>query len=181
MAALRARVGRGDEALRFLSAYREHTTSRNGFHLNGVITGSKISNYRGRAFTLAGNFAAAAARVDRSRADTTTARGPRLPSLVANGVTNATTLVPGGASCVPRIPVNNATSACGNLWEALKYEYRMETQLTNYGAWFIAGRGWGDLPGGTPQQWPVPYQEMDTRAQAFYQMLGPAAVGTYGI
>jgi alpha-L-fucosidase 2 len=61
MAALRARVGRGDEALRFLSAYREHTTSRNGFHLNGVITGSKISNYRGRAFTLEGNFAAAQA------------------------------------------------------------------------------------------------------------------------
>ncbi len=59
MAALRARVGRGDEALRFLSDYREHTTSRNGFHLNGVITGSKISNYRGRAFTLEGNFAAA--------------------------------------------------------------------------------------------------------------------------
>lgn len=61
MAALRARVGRGDEALRFLSDYREHTTSRNGFHLNGVITGSKISNYRGRAFTLEGNFAAAQA------------------------------------------------------------------------------------------------------------------------
>jgi alpha-L-fucosidase 2 len=61
MAALRARVGRGDEALRFLSAYREHTTSRNGFHLNGVITGSKISNYRSRAFTLEGNFAAAQA------------------------------------------------------------------------------------------------------------------------
>jgi len=61
MAALRARVGRGDEALRFLSAYREHTTSRNGFHLNAVITASKISNYRGRAFTLEGNFAAAQA------------------------------------------------------------------------------------------------------------------------
>lgn len=59
MAALRARVGRGDEALRFLSAYREHTTSRNGFHLNAVVTASKISNYRGRAFTLEGNFAAA--------------------------------------------------------------------------------------------------------------------------
>jgi len=58
MAALRARVGRGDEALRFLSDYREHTTSRNGFHLNAVITGSTISNYRGRAFTLEGNFAA---------------------------------------------------------------------------------------------------------------------------
>ena len=61
MAALRARAGRGDEALRFLSAYREHTTSRNGFHLNGVITGSKVSNYRGRAFTLEGNFAGAQA------------------------------------------------------------------------------------------------------------------------
>ncbi|MBM3853748.1 MAG: hypothetical protein FJ399_11420 [Verrucomicrobia bacterium] len=59
MAAMRARVGRGDEALRFLSAYREHTTSRNGFHLNGVITGAQISNYRSRAFTLEGNFAAA--------------------------------------------------------------------------------------------------------------------------
>ena len=61
MAALRARAGRGDEALRFLSDYREHTTSRNGFHLNGVTTGSTLSNYRSRAFTLEGNFAAAQA------------------------------------------------------------------------------------------------------------------------
>jgi alpha-L-fucosidase 2 len=59
MAALRARVGRGDEALRFLSDYADNFIVRNGFHVNGVTTGSKISGSRGRAFTLEGNFAAA--------------------------------------------------------------------------------------------------------------------------
>lgn len=162
--------------------HRRWLALRNGVQAGATVTftpmpAAEIRMLAAEGEYRAGNFAAAAARVDVSRI----ANG-QLPGLVANGVTNATTLVPGGAACVPRIPVApfNVT-ACGNLWEALKWEYRMETQLTTYSGWWVAGRGWGDNPAGTPTQWPVPYQEMDTRAQAFYAMPGPAAVGTYGI
>ncbi len=125
-----------------------------------------------------GNFAAAAALADLTRIS----RGG-LPGLVANGVTNATTLVPGGANCVPRIPVAPFTSsACGNLFEAIKWEYRMETYNTTMGAWYFAGRGWGDLPLGTSFHWATPYQEQDTRRNAaFGDPAGQAAAGTYGI
>lgn len=120
----------------------------------------------------AGNYAAAAARVDASRVGV-----GGLPA----APTDAVTLVSGGASCVPRIPVAPFTvSACGNLWEALKWEKRMETSFTVFGAWYTDGRGWGDLPQGTAPHWPVPYDEMDARAQSFYAMQGTGAPGTYG-
>lgn len=66
--------------------------------------------------------------------------------------------------CVPRVPAPNApTTSCATMLEALKWEYRMETAYSGYGNWFLAGRGWGDLPAGTPLDWPVPYQELDAR------------------
>ena len=50
----------------------------------------------------------------------------------------------------------------------------------------FAARGWGDLPEGTPIQWPVPYQEMDARAEPFYALggvgqPGSAGPGNYGL
>jgi hypothetical protein len=84
--------------------------------------------------------------------------------------------------CVPVLP----TGACGTLREAMKYEKRMETQLTGYMTWFLDSRRWGDLPQGTALEWPVPNGEMDTRNQAFYDMPYPgsvgktAGIGTYG-
>jgi hypothetical protein len=90
-------------------------------------------------------------------------------------------LAPGGAGCVPRLP--NGT--CGTLMEALKYEKRMETQLLGYMQWYNDSRGWGDLIVGTALHWPVPYQEMQTRNQTFYNMPAPGTIGvapsgTYG-
>lgn len=61
MAALRARAGRASEALRFLSAYVESFTLRNGFHANGEQTRKGLSDLHYRPFTLEGNFAAAQA------------------------------------------------------------------------------------------------------------------------
>jgi len=64
------------------------------------------------------------------------------------------------ASCVPRLPDNT----CGDLWEALKWEKRMETHFKGiYGnSWFFDGRGWGDLFEGTPLQFPIPCLEAQT-------------------
>ncbi len=61
MAAMRARVGEGREALRYLADYLGSFVSRNGFHLNGEQTRRGLTRYRDRAFTLEGNFAAAQA------------------------------------------------------------------------------------------------------------------------
>ena len=104
---------------------------------------------------------------------------PELPATMT-----ATDPVPGGVSCVPRVPnpaTNYTSSTCGTLFEALKWEKRMELAYMQYGAWFFDSRGWGDLAAGTALEWPVPYQEMDTRSEPFYNQIGSgAAKGTYG-
>jgi len=63
------------------------------------------------------------------------------------------------AECVPRLP----DGSCGDLWEMLKWEKRMETVWTGVAGanWFLDGRGWGDLWKGTPLQFPVPCQEVE--------------------
>ena len=125
-----------------------------------------------------GNLAAAAAKIDLTRV----ANGG-LPA-VTGAVTTATQPVPGGSQCVPQVPQGNGTVACGNLMEAMKYEKRIETTYTGFGRFWIDSRGWGDLIEGTPLEFPVPYQEMQTRLEKFY-LLGPgfgsaAAKGVYG-
>ncbi len=101
---------------------------------------------------------------------------------------DATTLVGGGAACVPRIPVGPSytSSACGNLLEALKWEKRMETAYSRWGGWYFDGRRWGDLPEGTAIHWPVPYQELLTRQYtSFHQTGGSGSTalprGNYGL
>ncbi|MFC1791080.1 hypothetical protein ACFL0I_01260 [Gemmatimonadota bacterium] len=62
-------------------------------------------------------------------------------------------------SCVPKLP----NGSCGNLWEQLKWEKRLETMWTGLaiGNWWFDGRGWGDLYKDTPYQFPVPCQELE--------------------
>ncbi len=127
----------------------------------------------------AGNFAAAQALIDASRAK------HGLPSIGA--IASASQAIAGAGGCVPRVPVGPSftTVACGNILEAMKWEKRMETAYVSYASWFQDGRGWGDLPQGMPLMWPVPNEEMDSRQQPFYDMGGPgapnsAAKGTYG-
>lgn len=58
MAALRARTGRAEEALRMLDIYASAFILRNGFHANGDQTKSGFSGFTYRPFTLEGNFLA---------------------------------------------------------------------------------------------------------------------------
>ena len=90
---------------------------------------------------------------------------------------------PGGGpnSCVPRTPTGpDHALECGTLFEAMKWEKRLETAWTGYAQWFIDARGWGDLAEGTTYMWPVPYQEMDARRQDFYNSIWQTGPGTYG-
>jgi hypothetical protein len=129
------------------------------------------------AYYRLGDFASAVARINVTRVN-----NGKLPPLPA--AMTATDPVPGGVSCVPRVPnpaTNFTSSICGTLFEALKWEKRMELAYMQYGAWYFDSRGWGDLAAGTALEWPVPYQEMDTRSEPFYNQQGSgAAKGTYG-
>jgi hypothetical protein len=124
----------------------------------------------------AGNVAAAIPLIDRYR----TRAG--LPAL-AGVITSLTGVVPGGTACVPRVPVATANppmTVCGDIWEAMKWEKRLETNMTGVAQWYIDSRGWGDLYAGTPLEWPVPYQELFARGRATYVNSRVAPVGTYG-
>ncbi len=130
-----------------------------------------------------GNYAGAAALVNITREKN------GLPPITAF---DATSPVPGGANCVPKVPVAPFNVvACGTLWEALKYEKRIETAYTHYAPWFLDGRGWGDLPKDTPLFWAVPYQDLQARGTPVDALYGTgpgagnapnssAAVSVYG-
>ena len=148
-----------------------------------VMTRAEIRLLAAEGYLRTGNVAQAAILIDSSRVG----KGV-LPGL-AGVITDTVTAVPGGAACVPRVP--DAAQAykkakCGNIWEALKWEYRLETAYTGYGMWFFAGRGWGDLPQGTAVHRPVPYQELQVRIEPFYGLGGVDGVagsgkGNYGL
>jgi hypothetical protein len=145
-----------------------------------VFTKAENDMLAAEGYIRTGNIPAAAALIDRTR---TTAGLPAL----TGAVTTAGDPVPGGASCVPHVPVGPSftTTACGNVMEAMKWEKRMETAYTAAGAWFFDSRGWGDLAMGTAIHWPVPNQELDARLLPIYNLggvgqIGGAPVGTYG-
>lgn len=129
------------------------------------------------AYIQKGNIAAAAAKIDLTRV----ANGG-LPAL-SGVITSATQQVPGGASCVPQVPIGGSVS-CGTILEAMKYEKRIETAYSSFGRWWIDSRGWGDLIEGTAYEYPVPYQEMQSRQKPYYNLGGgfgsSATKGTYG-
>jgi hypothetical protein len=158
-----------------------------------------------------GNFAAAATLIDKTRAacgpagagapgctarpagngDPNTGGGlPKLAGVVLDG----TTAVPGGAACVPRVPAGavsagGGTVSCGNLFEAMKWEKRIEALYTHFAGWFLDSRGWGDLPVNTPFHWAPPHEELTTRFRIGLQIYsvgggtnptGNSAVSGYG-
>ncbi|MEO5567181.1 MAG: hypothetical protein ABIR92_01730 [Gemmatimonadaceae bacterium] len=118
------------------------------------------------------DFAGAAALINKSRTRGMVggvATGGGLPPVTA---ANATTPVAGGADCVPKVPRPDGSVVCGDLWEALKYEKRIETAYTTYSPWFLDGRGWGDLPKDTPLFWPVPYDDLQARGRPISALYG---------
>jgi hypothetical protein len=130
-------------------------------------------------------FANAIPLINASRNDPKRGALPAIPGAVVDTLTP----VPGGAACVPRVPdaaQSFTKSKCGNVWDALKWEYRLETAYAGYGMWYFAARGWGDLPEGTAINWPVPNTEMLVRTEAYYPQggvgrTGGAARGNYGL
>lgn len=145
-----------------------------------VMTRAEMNGLIAEGAIRRGLWATAVQYIDSSRVRN------NLPSVA--GIANLTDPVPGGAACVPRVPAppNFTSTVCGNIMEAMKWEYRMETAYTGYGMWYFTGRGWGDVPEGTPVHHPVPFQELDVRSQPLYNIggvggVGGAARGRYGL
>ena len=150
-----------------------------------VMTKAEMDLLAAEGHMRAGNFALAIPLINTYR---TRASLPTLPVTMLDTIVRIPNLP--GSPCVPRVPdpaTNYSTSKCGNIWEAMKWEYRMETAYRGYGMWYFASRGWGDLPEGTPLHWPVPYQEMFARGRRnIYDMGGiggpfGAPRGNYGL
>jgi hypothetical protein len=120
---------------------------------------------------------------------------------VANGLAPVTAVITapvpvqtafGFTDCVPRVPLpapqqgsGSPGTKCGDMFEALKWEKRIETAYTHFAPWFFDMRGWGDLPQGTGLHWAVPYQDLQVRLRPNYSAGGglpgsSAPLGTYG-
>ena len=77
---------------------------------------------------------------------------------------------PGGDRCVPQMP----DGSCGSLWEAYKYEKRIELYHYGFGTEFFDDRGWGDLVSGTWEQFPIPGRELELLMMDLYTFGGQA-------
>jgi hypothetical protein len=159
--------------------FQAWANTRNGPY--PVMTRAEMDLLMAEGYIYKGDFANAMAKINITRV----ANG-NLPALT--GITSATQPISNLGSCVPRVPQppSFTTAACGNIMEAMKWEKRLETEMTHMGAWFFDSRGWGDLPEGTPLEWPVPFQELDVRGKPLYNLGGVGGVsaapkGNYGI
>jgi hypothetical protein len=145
-----------------------------------AMTKAEVDMLAAEGYLRTGNVAAAVALINIYR----TANG--LPPIPAGAA--ITDPVPGGLpGCIPRVPAapNFTSTRCGNIFEAMKYEKRLETAYSGWAMWYFDGRGWGDLPNGTAVHFPVPQQELDTRAMPLYELGGiggseAAPAGNYG-
>jgi hypothetical protein len=71
------------------------------------------------------------------------------------------------------VPRKFISGACGNLWDALKYEKRIETLGLTGGLPYYDGRGWGQLLEGTMIHFPMPVVDIEL-------LLGAGEIYTFG-
>lgn len=171
-----------------VKAYQWSVAGVDGTALIGPLpffTKAEIDLIQAEGLIRQGNFAAAAALINITRtrgmvcvqnctdADATNdifaARGGGLPAVT--GAADGGPALAGNPDCVPRVPTGSVTQ-CGDLFEAMKWEKRLETIGSHFGAWYLDHRGWGDLAEGTPLFWAVPYQDLQARGYTTAQLYG---------
>ncbi len=110
-----------------------------------------------------GNMAATMETVNKWRAN-----GELPPFTDPNGV------APGGDRCIPKMN----DGSCGDLWEAYKYEKRIE--LFHYGmaTEYFDDRGWGDMVQHSWLQLPIPGAELELLLLPNYTFGGPGGASS---
>jgi hypothetical protein len=81
---------------------------------------------------------------------------------------------PDEAGCVPR----KLSGACGSLWDALRYEKRIEGLGVDGVTAFLDARGWQTLPQNTVIHLPIPGRELGVLLRELYTYGGPGAPGS---
>ncbi len=142
---------------RYLNATAD--SGRTAFHR--LVSRGEMDMIRAEALYRVGRGAEAAALINPTRV----AAG--LKAVTASGP-------PAGADCVPRR--NDGT--CGDLFDAIQYEKRIEYYpLAGDISWYDQ-RGWGKLLPGTPFQIPVLGRELATRGLPIYTYGGVGGPGS---
>lgn len=95
---------------------------------------------------------------------------------VANGQLPPVTIdgPPNEAGCVPR----KLNGSCGSLWDALRYEKRIELYGVDGTLAFFDARGWQTMPENSIIHFPVPGSELETLRLPNYTFGGPGAQGS---
>jgi hypothetical protein len=135
----------------------------NNYHQIGLITTMSVAEMRfirAEALLRLGRRAEAAALIN--------------PTRIAAGLRPVTDAgPPAGADCVPR----RDDRSCGDLFDALQYEKRIELFPTEAMIAFADQRGWGKLLRGTPIHMPVHGRELETIGAPYYTF-GGGGVGS---
>ncbi len=142
------------------SFYWFHRLGRGNSYQEGpqlAITTTEMRLLKAEALIRQGAFGAAVPLINQSR--------------VSNGALAPVTDVGplDNASCVPRKVTNGS---CGSLWDALKWEKRIEGLGVDPNVAFFDARGWGILAAGTPVHMPIPARELETLALPLYTFGG---------
>lgn len=83
---------------------------------------------------------------------------------------------PDEPGCVPRKAMPGPTQGqCGSLWDALRYEKRIEMAGVDPSVAYFDARGWQTLMQGTYVQFPVPGRELETGLRPLYTYGGGLA------
>jgi hypothetical protein len=126
-----------------------------------VISMDEMKFIRAEALFRVGRFAEAAALINPTRV----AAGLR--PVDANGP-------PPGRDCVPR----KDNGACGDLFDAIQYEKRIELYPTEGDIPWFDARGWGKLLPGTPFHVPVSGRELISLGLPYYTFGGVGSPGS---
>jgi hypothetical protein len=97
---------------------------------------------------------------------------------VANGELPAVTIdgPPDELGCVPRKYMPGPSQGtCGSLWDALRYEKRIEMAGVDPSVAYFDARGWQTLIQNTYVQFPIPGRELETAQRPFYTYGGGLA------
>jgi hypothetical protein len=92
----------------------------------------------------------------------TRAANGQLPDVTIDGP-------PDEPGCVPR----KTTGGCGSLWDALRYEKRIEGAGIDGMVAYFDARGWGTLAENSFTQFPIPGRELEVQRMPIYTYGGP--------
>ena len=142
------------------SRYRsiKYLNSTSNYHSTGLITTMSVAEMkfiRAEALYRLGRLDEAAALLNPTRV------AANLKPVTASGT-------PAGRDCVPR----REDGTCGDLFDAIQYEKRIELYPTEAIIAYADARGWGKLIPGTPVHLPVHGRELETLGFPYYTFGG---------